>query len=309
MADYKRITEYSKIEFASRMKGLEMVDNDLFPFACQAAALERYRKAVDVLPSDAKEMCEGEILMKQAELDDQRRRLVQRWIMKSAREDNKRKKKRETNIQIRRLRVKRVVKTSLAVFSGLTLLVPMLIMVLHPGLLTVTVTTSVFVLVVAVLLATFMKEAEPEDVVAATAAYAAVLVVFVGAGGSDSGGGSDGGAVGSNNGTRSEGSASAKPENEYSLSNSQIGAIVAGSIVGTLLLMMSIFLLKQYIELRRKKRASSLILSHEQMSETMDELHESWILALIYDEDRTGVPREHAVLSEEKGTDGRPEEV
>lgn len=126
----------------------------------------------------------------------------------------------------------------MAVFGGLALIVPMLIMVLHPGLITVTTTTSVFVLVVSVLLAAVMKDAEPKDVVAAMAAYAAVLVVFVGSGGGGSGGGGSGGST-------SNGS-----ENSSSMSNGKVGAIVAGSIVGTLLLMIAPLILWIFIAIR-----------------------------------------------------------
>ncbi|CZR56262.1 uncharacterized protein PAC_06150 [Phialocephala subalpina] len=43
-------------------------------------------------------------------------------------------------------------------------------------------TTSIFVLVVAVVLAWLMETAEPKDITSATVAYAAVLVMFVGTG-------------------------------------------------------------------------------------------------------------------------------
>ncbi|KAK0853368.1 hypothetical protein LTR03_002929 [Friedmanniomyces endolithicus] len=82
---------------------------------------------------------------------------------------------------------KRYMKIAMAVFGGMTLLVPMLIMVLHPGIITVLVTTSVSVLTVAVTLAAIVKEADAKDIVLATLAYAAVLVVFVGASGPSSG--------------------------------------------------------------------------------------------------------------------------
>ncbi len=48
--------------------------------------------------------------------------------------------------------------------------------------LTSLVTTSVFVVAVAIALAYFMKDAQTKDIIGATAAYAAVLVVFVGTG-------------------------------------------------------------------------------------------------------------------------------
>lgn len=56
----------------------------------------------------------------------------------------------------------------------------MLIMTLHESKLTSLVTTSVFVLGVAVILALTVDDTK--DIVGATAAYAAVLVVFVGTG-------------------------------------------------------------------------------------------------------------------------------
>ncbi len=118
---------------------------------------------------------------------------------------------------------KRSMKIAMAVFGGMTLLVPMLIMVLHPGIITVLVTTSVSVLTVAVTLAAIVKEADAKDVVLATLAYAAVLVVFVGAsGGSGPSSGTSTNDV-SSQGTR--------------LSNGKVGGIVVGSISGTLLLL------------------------------------------------------------------------
>lgn len=71
-------------------------------------------------------------------------------------------------------------RLTMAIFGGAALVVPMLIMSLRPSKLTGLLTTSLFVVGVAVALAWFMKDAAPKDVLAATAAYAAVLVVFVG---------------------------------------------------------------------------------------------------------------------------------
>lgn len=71
-------------------------------------------------------------------------------------------------------------RLSMALFGGLALVSPMLIMTLHPGKVTSLVTTSVFVVAVAVTLAAFMTDAQGKDIIGATAAYAAVLVVFVG---------------------------------------------------------------------------------------------------------------------------------
>jgi drug/metabolite transporter (DMT)-like permease len=68
----------------------------------------------------------------------------------------------------------------MAAFGGIALIGPMLVMTLHNTKVTALVTTSVFVTVVASLLAWFMEDATPKDIMGATAAYAAVLVVFVG---------------------------------------------------------------------------------------------------------------------------------
>jgi len=73
-------------------------------------------------------------------------------------------------------------RSVMAIVGGFALVVPMLIMILHSSKVTSLVTTSVFVLFVAVSLAWLMDTAEPKDIIGATAAYAAVLVVFVGAG-------------------------------------------------------------------------------------------------------------------------------
>jgi hypothetical protein len=74
-------------------------------------------------------------------------------------------------------------RLTMALGGGLALVAPMLIMVLHSTKLTAILTTSCFVVAVAIALAVFMVDSQPKDVVACTAAYAAVLVVFVGAGG------------------------------------------------------------------------------------------------------------------------------
>ncbi|KAF5009263.1 hypothetical protein FDECE_4475 [Fusarium decemcellulare] len=71
----------------------------------------------------------------------------------------------------------------MALGGGLALVVPMLIMVLHPGKMASMLTTSSFVVAAAICLAVFMEDSQSKDVIACTAAYAAVLVVFVGAGG------------------------------------------------------------------------------------------------------------------------------
>jgi hypothetical protein len=74
-------------------------------------------------------------------------------------------------------------RLAMALFGGISLIAPMLIMRLHPTKLTELLTTSIFVLVVGVILAWYMKDAVNKDILAATAAYAAVLVVFVGTSG------------------------------------------------------------------------------------------------------------------------------
>ena len=71
-------------------------------------------------------------------------------------------------------------RIKMALFGGVVVVVPMLIMALHRTLLTTLLTTSLFVLAVGLVLAWSMDSAEPKDILTATAAYAAILVVFVG---------------------------------------------------------------------------------------------------------------------------------
>ena len=71
-------------------------------------------------------------------------------------------------------------RLKMALFGGVIVVAPMLIMTLHQDQLTALLTASLFVLVVAVVLAWFMKDAAEKDILTATAAYAAILVVFVG---------------------------------------------------------------------------------------------------------------------------------
>jgi hypothetical protein len=73
-------------------------------------------------------------------------------------------------------------RIAMASFSGLTLIMPMSIMVLDSRKVTALFTTSVFMLTVGLILAKWWRHAEPREMIAATAAYAAVLLVFVGAG-------------------------------------------------------------------------------------------------------------------------------
>jgi hypothetical protein len=72
-------------------------------------------------------------------------------------------------------------RASMALFGGLVVIAPMLIMSLHPTKLTNLLTTSTFVVAVSLVLALVMENAEGKDIITATAAYAAILVVFVGA--------------------------------------------------------------------------------------------------------------------------------
>lgn len=74
-------------------------------------------------------------------------------------------------------------RLKMALFGGIALVAPMLIMKLHPSELTGLLTTSFFVLAVGIILAWYMKDADKKDILGATAAYAAVLVVFVGTSG------------------------------------------------------------------------------------------------------------------------------
>lgn len=71
-------------------------------------------------------------------------------------------------------------RLQMAVFGGIALVGPMLIMVLYKHQLTSLLTVSISVFLFALVVATF-STGTPETVLAAVAAYAAVLVVFVGA--------------------------------------------------------------------------------------------------------------------------------
>ncbi|KAI0436542.1 hypothetical protein F4803DRAFT_541892 [Xylaria telfairii] len=70
-------------------------------------------------------------------------------------------------------------RLSMAVFGGVALIGPMLLMVLHNDMATDLATTSVAVFVVAIIISVY-STATPEGIVGTIAAYAAVLVVFVG---------------------------------------------------------------------------------------------------------------------------------
>jgi hypothetical protein len=111
----------------------------------------------------------------------------------------------------------------MAMFGSLALIVPMLIMSLHPTQVTTLLTTSIFVSVVATILAAVMDNAEPKDVVGAVAAYTAVLVVFVGT-------------TNSGTSTGSSTSPSSSATSGKHLSSGAIVGIVLGLLVGLLLL-------------------------------------------------------------------------
>ena len=68
----------------------------------------------------------------------------------------------------------------MAMFGGVALITPMLIMTLHSSRNVSLVTTSLATFIFALILAFGATESAGKDVLAATAAYAAVLVVFVG---------------------------------------------------------------------------------------------------------------------------------
>jgi hypothetical protein len=68
----------------------------------------------------------------------------------------------------------------MALFGGVSLIGPMLIMTLHPSRNTSLITTSVATFLFAIALALGATDTAGKDVLAATAAYTAVLVVFVG---------------------------------------------------------------------------------------------------------------------------------
>ena len=77
-------------------------------------------------------------------------------------------------------------RVGMAFIGGAFLIGPMILMVLHKGLLTTLLTTSICVFAFGLVMAMFLDR--PFDVLSATAAYAAVLVVFVGSSSVGSGG-------------------------------------------------------------------------------------------------------------------------
>jgi hypothetical protein len=68
----------------------------------------------------------------------------------------------------------------MAMFGGIALIAPTLIMALYPSRNTSLITTSIATFLFASVLALGAKDSSGKDVLAATAAYAAVLVVFIG---------------------------------------------------------------------------------------------------------------------------------
>ncbi|KAE8359903.1 hypothetical protein BDV27DRAFT_135359 [Aspergillus caelatus] len=68
----------------------------------------------------------------------------------------------------------------MGLFGGVALIVPMIIMALHPGLVVDLVTTSAATVIFILIVTIFGRDATGKDVLASTAAYAAILIVFVG---------------------------------------------------------------------------------------------------------------------------------
>jgi VIT1/CCC1 family predicted Fe2+/Mn2+ transporter len=68
----------------------------------------------------------------------------------------------------------------MAVFGGLAVISPMLIMALVPGLVVSLVTTSVATAIFGAVMVIIGTDSSGKDVLASTAAYAAFLVVFIG---------------------------------------------------------------------------------------------------------------------------------
>lgn len=69
----------------------------------------------------------------------------------------------------------------MALFGGVSLILPMLIMALRPSLVVDLITTSAATVSFAAVISFLATDASGKDVLASTAAYTAVLVVFVGA--------------------------------------------------------------------------------------------------------------------------------
>ena len=111
-------------------------------------------------------------LVKESPLLPKPRLFVSNYIGEGGCIDRRYTRQRKTEALLNRIKM--------ALFGGVVVVAPMLIMTLHRTLLTTLLTTSVFVLAVALVLAWSMDNAEPKDILTATAAYAAILVVFVG---------------------------------------------------------------------------------------------------------------------------------
>ncbi|KAK5047299.1 hypothetical protein LTR84_006821 [Exophiala bonariae] len=254
LANYKAITEFLDIDFPSRMKALEgSFSSNFRDIALRKFSIEQYRKEIanSPLAEMIKRLEAGQEIHREdrdaeaiefVEFLKETNKDLATMVKKTMSESVSRiasmkidKRHEQTRDKIREERKLLVWKMSLASFSGLTLLIPTLIMVLHPGIITALVTTSVFVLVVGVILSTLMTDADPKDVVAATAAYTAVLVVFVGTSGGS---------------TSAAGGTSTDSSNNSSMSNGAIGGVVVVSIVGTFLLMIALFFLWVFIALR-----------------------------------------------------------
>lgn len=143
-------------------------NKDLFNPIIRLLYLSNFDEAGIELPGVSAMMADVGVLNQANQSQPRLPRVPQGWDFLGAWKD--RKKRELTDFGKRLLS---------AVFGGIALVAPMLIMTLQQTRTTCLVPTSVFVLVVALLLALFMGDAKPKDVIGATAAYAAVLVVLV----------------------------------------------------------------------------------------------------------------------------------
>lgn len=82
--------------------------------------------------------------------------------------------------EIRERHEARSLRLTMALFGGVALIAPMLIMSLHQSLKVALITTSVATILFGIIIGFGAKDSSGKDVLGATAAYAAVLVVFVG---------------------------------------------------------------------------------------------------------------------------------
>lgn len=161
----------------SSAKDLELLDIAARTLAldeCRSLCLDHQMTKDDVKSTYANSYMELE--QKFRELYGSHNILTQ-WHVKEEERSNK---SRDDRRQVREERQKLLSRLSMAVLGGLAVIVPIVIMTLHPTLLTVLLTTSLFVLAVGVVLAVCMPNTEPKDIVTATAAYAAIFVVLVG---------------------------------------------------------------------------------------------------------------------------------